>query len=91
MAILQVLADVFNSPVYTLEASNSAMLGSAYQAKYGLVHNNTSFADMTQHLPPPILACEPSKDADEVLFTLQWLPDIEPLLRILLTRDKLQR
>jgi len=43
------------------------MLGSAYQAKYGLVHSNTSFADMTQHLPPPTLACEPSKDADEVL------------------------
>jgi len=44
------------------------MLGSAYQAKYGLVHSNTSFADMTQHLPPPTLACEPSKDADEVLW-----------------------
>lgn len=66
LVILQVLADVFNCPVYTLEASNSAMLGSAYQAKYGLIHDNTSFAEMTHHLPPPILACEPSKDADEI-------------------------
>lgn len=66
LTILQVLADVFNSPVYTLEASNSAMLGSAYQAKYGLVHSDTSFAEMTQNLPPPVLACEPSKDASEI-------------------------
>ncbi|PNF32173.1 Xylulose kinase [Cryptotermes secundus] len=65
-AILQVLADVFNSPVYTLEASNSAMLGSAYQAKYGLVRSDTSFAEMTQNLPPPVLACEPSRDANEI-------------------------
>jgi hypothetical protein len=48
------------------EASNSAVLGSAYQAKYGLVYSDTSFAEITQNLPPPILACEPSKDADEV-------------------------
>ncbi|XP_069674965.1 xylulose kinase [Periplaneta americana] len=65
-AILQVLADVFNSPVYTLEAANSAMLGSAYQAKHGMIHGDTSFAAMTEHLSPPILACEPSKDADEI-------------------------
>jgi len=33
-AILQVVADVFHSPVYTLELPNSACLGSAYLAKY---------------------------------------------------------
>jgi hypothetical protein len=49
------------------EASNSAMLGSAYQAKYGLVHGDTSFAEMTRNLPPPVLVCQPSKDASEVL------------------------
>ncbi|XP_021936938.1 xylulose kinase-like isoform X2 [Zootermopsis nevadensis] len=64
--ILQVLADVFNSSVYTLEASNSAMLGAAYQAKYGLMHQDISFADMTQNLPAPRLACTPSKDATEI-------------------------
>jgi hypothetical protein len=42
------------------------MLGSAYQAKYGLVHGDTSFAEMTRHLPPPLLVCQPSKDANEV-------------------------
>lgn len=33
-AILQVAADVFRSPVYTLELPNSACLGAAYLAKY---------------------------------------------------------
>lgn len=33
-AILQVIADVFQSPVYTLELPNSACLGAAYLAKY---------------------------------------------------------
>lgn len=33
-AILQVVADVFHSPVYTLELANSACLGGAYLAKY---------------------------------------------------------
>lgn len=33
-AILQVVADVFHSPVYALELPNSACLGSAYLAKY---------------------------------------------------------
>uniref|UniRef100_A0A8C4Q585 Xylulose kinase n=1 Tax=Eptatretus burgeri TaxID=7764 RepID=A0A8C4Q585_EPTBU len=31
----QVLADVFEVPVYTLETTNSACLGAAYQAKFG--------------------------------------------------------
>ncbi|KAM8822660.1 xylulose kinase isoform 2-T3 [Spinachia spinachia] len=33
--LLQVLSDVFNAPVYTLDVSNSACLGSAYRALHG--------------------------------------------------------
>lgn len=34
---LQVLSDVFNAPVYTIDLSNSTCLGSAYRA----LHSNT--------------------------------------------------
>nr|CAD7577927.1 unnamed protein product [Timema californicum] len=65
-SILQVLSDVFNAPVYVLEAANSAMLGSAYQAKHALVAERTSFSEMTSCLSPPVLACQPYKDAAQV-------------------------
>ncbi|XP_068081833.1 xylulose kinase isoform X2 [Anabrus simplex] len=64
--ILQVLADVFNVPVYTQEVSNSAALGSAYQAKFALIRESTTFKDMTAHLPSPTLVCSPYKDAQAV-------------------------
>nr|CAD7449202.1 unnamed protein product [Timema bartmani] len=65
-SILQVLSDVFNAPVFVLEAANSAMLGSAYQAKHALVAEHTSFSEMTSCLSPPVLACQPYKDAAQV-------------------------
>nr|CAD7434366.1 unnamed protein product [Timema monikensis] len=65
-SILQVLSDVFNAPVYVQEAANSAMLGSAYQAKHALVAEHTSFSEMTSCLSPPVLACQPYKDASQV-------------------------
>ncbi|ROI48970.1 Xylulose kinase [Anabarilius grahami] len=37
--ILQVLSDVFNAPVYTIDVANSACLGCAYRA----LHGNNSF------------------------------------------------
>lgn len=64
--ILQVLADVFNSPVYVLEAANSAMLGAAYQAKHGVVRNSQSFQEIVSTVPKPALACEPADDADKI-------------------------
>ncbi|EFN69877.1 Xylulose kinase [Camponotus floridanus] len=65
-AILQVLSDVFNSPVYISEAVNSAMMGAAYQAKYGLFHNNCSFDEITRCLPEPTPVCQPHDDAESV-------------------------
>lgn len=36
MLFVQVMADVFNSPVYVQDVANSACLGGAYRAKHGL-------------------------------------------------------
>lgn len=33
---LQVLSDVFNAPVYTIDLSNSTCVGSAYRALHGV-------------------------------------------------------
>ncbi|XP_039290746.1 xylulose kinase isoform X2 [Nilaparvata lugens] len=69
-AVLQVLADCFNSPVYTLDLSNSAMLGSAYQAKYGQMRRNgetdVNFLSVTSAAPPAKLLCQPYPDAATV-------------------------
>nr|XP_018668028.1 xylulose kinase-like [Ciona intestinalis] len=43
--ILQVLSDVFQSPVYTLDTLNSACLGCAYRAKHG-ISGNDSFSEV---------------------------------------------
>ncbi|XP_046492636.1 xylulose kinase [Neodiprion pinetum] len=65
-AILQVLADVFNSPVYVSELANSAMLGGAYQAKHGLLRGEKTFLEITASLPEPRLLCQPYKDAESI-------------------------
>ncbi|KAL1517162.1 hypothetical protein ABEB36_000961 [Hypothenemus hampei] len=63
-AILQVLADVLNSPVYVQEDANSAVLGAAYQAKYGLL--NVNFDDMVSVLPQPVKICDPYPDVADI-------------------------
>ncbi|XP_068939842.1 xylulose kinase [Petaurus breviceps papuanus] len=71
--ILQVLSDVFNAPVYTIETANSACLGCAYRAIHGLaVGRNVSFADAVKFAPEPRLATTPTAGADQVY---------EPLLK----------
>nr|CAH7728631.1 unnamed protein product [Callosobruchus chinensis] len=75
--ILQVLADVFNSPVYVFKEANSAMLGAGYQAKYGLIKSSISYEDMISNLPEPELACQPHHDAPEI-----YTPMVERYRRI---------
>ncbi|KOC59536.1 Xylulose kinase, partial [Habropoda laboriosa] len=65
-AILQVLSDVFNSPVYISEVANSAMMGAAYQAKHALLRNESSFDEITRCLPEPTLVCRPYDDAESI-------------------------
>ncbi|KFV43868.1 Xylulose kinase, partial [Tyto alba] len=65
--ILQVLSDVFNAPVYTIDTANSACLGSAYRAIHGLVAEmNVSLADVVKLAPEPRLAVTPAAGAEEV-------------------------
>ncbi|XP_065839461.1 xylulose kinase-like [Oscarella lobularis] len=69
-AILQVLADVFNAPVYTLETENSASLGAAYQARYGLIYQSHKFQEIGENLPAYQLAAEPNADAAKIYTPL---------------------
>ncbi|KAK1875379.1 Xylulose kinase [Dissostichus eleginoides] len=65
--ILQVLSDVFNAPVFTLDVSNSACLGSAYRALHGLsAESGASFFDVVKNAPEPQLAATPHPEAKEV-------------------------
>ncbi|XP_078087666.1 xylulose kinase isoform X3 [Mustelus asterias] len=65
--ILQVLADVFNAPVYTIDTANSACLGCAYRAKHGLqAVPGQSFADTVKIAPEPKLAVTPTCEVDKV-------------------------
>ncbi|XP_015120128.1 xylulose kinase [Diachasma alloeum] len=65
-AVLQVLSDVFNSPVYTSEMKNSAVLGGAYQAKHALQGRESSFERITSSIPEPTLLCRPYSDAESI-------------------------
>ncbi|XP_033226806.1 xylulose kinase [Belonocnema kinseyi] len=65
-AMLQVLADVFNSPVYISELTNSAMMGAAYRAKFALLKNESTYEDILKSLPEPTIVCEPYDDADTI-------------------------
>ncbi|XP_012062154.1 PREDICTED: xylulose kinase-like, partial [Atta cephalotes] len=82
-AILQVLSDVFNSPVYILEATNSAMMGAAYQAKHGLLQNNCSFDEITRCLPELTLVCQPYDDAESIYkpMTIRYRKIIDQILK----------
>lgn len=50
--------------LYRQEAANSAMLGSAYQAKHGLLGAN--YNEIISVLPEPQKVCDPYQDAQEI-------------------------
>ncbi|XP_056594582.1 xylulose kinase isoform X1 [Triplophysa dalaica] len=65
--ILQVLCDVFNAPVYTIDVMNSACLGCAYRALHGVVaEQSVSFSEALRMAPDPQLAVTPTPGAEEV-------------------------
>ncbi|KAK7123292.1 hypothetical protein R3I93_021641 [Phoxinus phoxinus] len=69
--ILQVLSDVFNAPVYTIDVPNSAGLGCAYRALHGLMaETGQSFSETTRSAPDPQLAVRPEPGALEVYAPL---------------------
>uniref|UniRef100_A0A673BSZ2 Xylulose kinase n=1 Tax=Sphaeramia orbicularis TaxID=375764 RepID=A0A673BSZ2_9TELE len=62
--ILQVLSDVFNAPVFTIDLNNSACLGSAYRAMHGLVADSgVSFFDVVKKAADPQLVVNPHPEA----------------------------
>lgn len=63
-ALLQVLSDVFNSPVYVQDAANSAMLGAAYQAKQS--YGGKKYNEIIAALHNPTKVCDPYPDAPEI-------------------------
>lgn len=65
-SIVQVLADVFNAPVYVQKIANSACLGSAYRAKHALLGENTAFQEIFTSKSSLQLAAQPSKDASQI-------------------------
>jgi len=69
LAILQVVADVFNAKVFTQSAANSAAMGGAYRAVYlaGGGTNSGPFAQVTGSIADSAeLKASPSKDAAAV-------------------------
>ncbi|XP_058040386.1 xylulose kinase isoform X6 [Ahaetulla prasina] len=66
-AILQILSDVFNVPVYIIDTANSACLGSAYRAIHGLVaETGLSLTDVVKSAPGPRLAATPAVGASQI-------------------------
>lgn len=78
-SILQVVADVFNAPVYVQQTTEAALLGAAYRAKYGL-YLSTNFGGekpesfynfVTKYLPHNSQRmCDPSKDSELIYGTM---------------------
>ena len=69
LAILQVVADVFNAPVYTIkDTANSACLGCAYRAKHGLERkaSGATFVDVVSDAPPYKLVADPCGNAPNI-------------------------
>ncbi|KAL1006415.1 hypothetical protein UPYG_G00072080 [Umbra pygmaea] len=65
--ILQVLSDVFNAPVYTIDVANSACLGCAYRAMHGLEpESGLSFAEAIRKAPEPQLSVTPTPGSEKV-------------------------
>ncbi|GAA6098188.1 xylulose kinase isoform X1 [Tachysurus ichikawai] len=67
----QVLSDVFNAPVYTIDLANSACLGCAYRAVHGLAAEmGMSFGEAVSKAPGAQLAVKPTPGAEKVQLML---------------------
>ena len=71
-AILQVISDIFNTPVYTsIETANSACLGCVYRCAQARIGSDMeSFEETVKHLPPHQLVCTPNADNVELYESL---------------------
>ncbi|XP_041459562.1 xylulose kinase-like isoform X1 [Lytechinus variegatus] len=70
-AILQVISDVFNAPVYILDVANSACLGCAYRAKHGwLGGDKVPFHEVVKTASNYKQAATPNTNAAQVYNSL---------------------
>lgn len=80
-AILQVVSDVFNAPVYIQKTTEAALLGAAFRAKYALylsrlpvdqTEHESYFDYVSKYLPHHMQrVCDPSKDSKEVYDVME--------------------
>ncbi|XP_053786186.1 xylulose kinase isoform X2 [Desmodus rotundus] len=85
--ILQVLADVFDAPVYVTDTANSACVGSAYRAFHGLAAGtDVPFSEVVKLAPSPRLAAIPRPGASQVYAAL--LPRYAQLEQRILSQSR---
>lgn len=80
-AILQVVSDVFNAPVYIQKTTEAALLGAAFRAKYVLylsrlladqTDRESYFDFVSKYLPHHMQrVCEPSRDAKDIYSAME--------------------
>ncbi|KAH9498196.1 hypothetical protein Btru_007930 [Bulinus truncatus] len=79
--ILQVLADVFNSPVYVKDVPNSACLGCALRAKHTFLSPDVSFSEVAKATQPPLLIACPSSNTDLYSLLCERYNNFEKMLQ----------
>ncbi|KAK6181066.1 hypothetical protein SNE40_009002 [Patella caerulea] len=65
-ALLQVVADIFNSSVYVKDVANSASLGAAIRAKYGSKGFDTKFSEVVKDIEEPVCVATPTPGSQQV-------------------------
>lgn len=98
-SILQVMADVFNAPVYVQSATEAALLGAAYRAKYAMYladeetqkldpEDIESYYNFFHRLLPHHVqcVCEPSRDSHEIYTKMltRW----REMITVLMTQQQ---
>ncbi|XP_046574443.1 xylulose kinase-like isoform X1 [Haliotis rubra] len=65
-AILQVLSDVFNAPVYIKDVANSAALGCAFRAKHSWLGPGVPSTEVVKGVNEPVCVATPTPGADKI-------------------------
>ncbi|XP_005101637.1 xylulose kinase [Aplysia californica] len=79
-AILQVLSDVFNSPVYIKDVPNSACLGNAARAKHTLLGPNVPFSSVVEGMQAPQLVASPQGDSEGYTRLVKRYQELEKMV-----------
>jgi len=65
-AILQVIADIFQSPVFVVDVPNSACVGNAIRAQHTWLEGKVPFSEIVKGLHTPQLAATPNTELSKV-------------------------